>query len=261
MRSFYAACVALSITPATFADTTMLFDDQVFLVKDGRVLIRGDQEDTLFDGQRVTVIDHKRRGYFVMDPKTMGEKAKAMQGQMQSQMQQMQQQLGPMMQQMLDNPDIPESQKNQIRAQLAQLTGGAGASTGAMPKPQPVTVRATGETRTVRNIKCKVILASRAARAIQEACVATPRAAGVPEADYRALRNMFAFMRKTAEEMMTSMGMQSPGPVFPDFEGVPVQIKDLEDGEVSTLQSVSTNRIDADAMRVPADYRQNDALM
>lgn len=267
MRSFYAACVALSITPATFADTAIELGDQIIKIKNGNVLLEDEQEDMLFDGKRMIVIDHKARGYFVMDPKVMGDKAKAMQAQMQPQMQQLQQQLGPMMQQMqtlLDNPDIPENQKAGIRAQLERLTAGAGAATaspGAMPKPQPVTVRATGETRAVRNIPCKVVLVSRGSRNVQEACVATRKDAGVPEADYQAMRNMFAFMRKTAEEMMTSMGMQAPGSMFPDFEGVPVEIKDLEDGKVSTLRSVSTKPIDAAAMRIPAGYRQNDPFM
>ena len=278
MRTFYAACLAFSITHTTFAATTIEFEGQgeepsTFLISKGKVLIcTGETEDMLYDERagRVTMIDHAERGYFVMDPDEMAERMQGMQARSQQQMQQLQQQMGSAMEQMrqqmetlLNDPDIPDQQKRMIQQQMAQMSGGAGAMPGAppggMPDQQPMQVEATGESRKVAGIKCNVHKVSQGGRYIQEVCVAGRKATGVPQSDYQTMQNMFAFMRNLAEKSMAAMGVSGGGGhAYPDIEGVPVEIRDFEEGTVSVLRSVSTESIADSTFAIPAGYKELD---
>ncbi len=274
MRTFYAACIALFIAPVTSADTTMEFDAQgdglpnEIVIKGNKVLMHSsDGEDMVYDASQknTTMIDHERRGYYVMDPQAMVEGAKAMQSQMQGQtgagMQQMQQ-MQQYMQTLLDDPNIPEDQKNMYREEMAKMMGSAGATpvapAGSMPALAPMRIESTGESRKISGIKCKMFVVSKGDKAMEEVCVASRKAAGLPEEDYATLRSMFAFMREMADQSMAAMGVESGGPEFPDYGGVPVQIKDLDDGSLSTLRNVSTKSVSDSAFSVPAGYRQHD---
>ena len=119
---------------------------------------------------------------------------------------------------------------------------------------QPMTIRATGENRRIAGIDCAMHMVSEGGQPVEEVCVATPQSVGIPQDDYQTLRGMFAFMQEMADQVMGG----ASGFAMPDFDGVPVQIRDLDDGSVSTLRSVSTRKINANALSVPADYRQLD---
>ena len=206
------------------------------------------------------MIDHGRRGYYVMDPQAMAEGAQAMQAQNQQSMGEAMQQMQQHMQALLDNPDIPESQKKMFREEMAKMMGSTGSTPGAGGVPQlpPMRIEPTGESRKISGIKCNMFMVTRGSEATQEVCVASRKAAGVPQDDYATLRGMFAFMREMAEQSMAAMGAGGGGPAFPDYDGVPVQITDLEDGSVSTLRNVSTKSVSDSAFSVPAGYRQHD---
>lgn len=277
MRTFYAACAVLSITHATFAATTIEFDGQgdgpeTMMISKGKVLMRtGQDEDMVYDDRtrRMTMITHSERGYFVLDPDTMMERMQGMQAQSQQQMQQLQQELGPAMQQMkqqfqqlLDDPNLSDAQKQMIQQQLEQMSGAASAMpeapSGGMPMSEPVRVQATGESRKVGGIACRVHRMSQGGRDIQEMCIASRQAVGVPADDYQTMQNMFAVMREIAEKSMAAVGMHGAAPSFPDVDGVPVEIRDLEDGTVSVLRSVSTKSIADSKFAIPAGYRETD---
>ena len=267
MKTFYAAIAALSITPATFAATTVEFDAQgegpeTFLISKGKVLMRsGENEDMVYDDRKrqMTMIDHSRRGYFVMDPEKMAAQMQGMQSQMQGQMGAAMEQMKQHMQTLLDNPDISDEQKKMIQDEMAKMS----ARSGAMPTapgaaPEPMKIKATGKSRKVAGINCKMHRVSRGGRTVQEVCVASRKATGMPKDDYQTMQNMFSFMREIAEKSMSAMGMSGGGgAAFPEIDGVPVEIKDMEDGTVSVLRNVSTKSIADSTFSVPAGYREH----
>ena len=130
-----------------------------------------------------------------------------------------------------------------------------------MPVSEPMRVTATGKSRKVAGYNCKVHRMSQGGRDIQEMCIASRKAVGVPQGDYQTMQNMFAFMREIAEKSMAAIGMRGAGPSFPDIDGVPVEIRDLKDGSVSVLRRVSTKSISDSKFAVPAGYRQHDPFM
>ncbi len=89
-----------------------------------------------------------------------------------------------------------------------------------------------------------------------ELCTATASEIGMPGEDYAALRNAFKAMASIAKEFRQAEGMMFD---LEEMEGIPVSSRQLTDGkDGNRLISVSTSRIAAESLVVPADFVEKD---
>lgn len=213
-------------------------------IKDGDVVM-GDQRATLLyrsDTKDIVAIDHGQKTYLVFDEAT-AERMEQQMGDMQQQMAAAMQQLQSQMSQM------SEEQRAMMERMLEQQ--GMGAQPSGAPR---ISVQPAGKAR-VGGMSCEKLRMSENGRPASEACVVPPGAVDMSGADYEALLTATDNMRSMVERM-TGGFTQLNGLDFRALDGVPVQVRDLDDGSVSTLTTHSNAELDSSMFRVPEGYRQ-----
>lgn len=213
-------------------------------VKNGDVVM-GDHRATVLyraNTKDIVAIDHEKRTYLVFDEATARR---------------MEQQMADMREQMADAMRQLESQMSQMseeqRAMMQQMLKQQGM--GAQPPGTPrMAVQRVGKAR-VGGMSCEKYRVTENGRPASEACVVPPGSVGMSAADYRALLTATDNMRNMVERM-TGGFTQMKGMDFRALEGVPVQVRDLDDGSVSVLATHSDAKLDASMFRVPEGYRQ-----
>ena len=211
------ATAAFALSSTACADATLVYTDsdsntpRNIYIKDGRVLMEsGEGESMLYEESRrtMTMIDHNRRAYFSFNPEQMAQQTQTMQQQAQSQMAPMLEQMKAQFEQILKDPNIPEAQKQALRQQMASFGAAGGNSSAGAPAAQATTtMRATGESRKIAGIKCKMHVVMRGPSPEQEVCVGRHSDAGISRQDYNTMQSMFALMQETAKKSMAGMGM------------------------------------------------------
>lgn len=269
----YVLFIVTVLSSSVSADALLTFDGRgseelrSIAVRDGKVAMQsGRNTSMLYDerARRVTVVDHARRSYFTLDQRSMEQQAAAVQQRMQS----MQAQMAPMMEQMrqqlqavLDDPDIPETQKDAVRQQFertGQAAGGAGAP--AMPgmgSVEPLQAQPTGQRERIAGIDCEVHRLTRGGRALREVCVARHEDVGIARADYATLRGLFGFMRELGAGAARSVGAVAAPAALPGLDGIPLRSNDLASGDGSRLRAVSTDALEASGFAPPDGYREH----
>lgn len=172
-------------TTAPQADSTLRFsagDGQTpntMYVRDGKVRMEGAGGASIFDtgAGRMVMLNEQQRAYRVMDDASMKEQLDAMSAARQQMLEKMK--------------SMPPEQ----RQMLEQRMPGFAAESKAAPK---ITTRDTGKADTVAGIPCRVHEALQDGKAIGTACIATREDLGMSAADFKALKDMFAYTQKTA---------------------------------------------------------------
>lgn len=260
---------ALSCIGAAHADVTLRFVDQpdgvisTVMVKDGKVRIEDAETAseggiTIFDSASgtLTVIMDSERSYSEFTAEDMRRQAEQMKGMLQDAQAGMKGYMEEAMR------AVPPEQRAMIEQQMAQMGMDMSASLSEeMPK---LSTRRTGRTEKVAGVRCEIYESYLDADKIQEACVASPGALDISKADHQALVAMMDFMGSMAEITGDIMGADGAG-IGADFamefkEGVPVQLRDLEEGSLMVLQDHSDSRLGAELFQVPAGYRRTDSF-
>lgn len=215
-------------------------------IRNGDVLM-GDQQATLLyraETRDIVAINHEAKSYFVFDEATTAR--------LEQQMSEMQQRMASVMQQLESQTgQMSEEQRAMMQRMLEQQ--GMGAQAQGAPR---MTVKAAGKGR-VAGMSCQKYRVLENGRPATEACVVPPASVGMSTADYRALLTATDTMRGMVERMTGGFARLSEMD-FRALDGVPVQMRDLGDGSVSTLASHSDAKLAASAFRIPDGYRQRE---
>lgn len=245
--------VLLILPMACFADTTLDYasskDSQAGMsiqIKDGDVLMGAEGSKALYKAgsHEIVVIDHAQRNFMVIDDaaaQKMNDQVSAMQEQMNAMMAQMQKQMA----------DMTPEQRAQIEQAMRQQMP------GMATEPPETSVQRMGKD-SVSGIPCEKILVKAGGRPAHEACVASADALGIPAEDYRSMLAAMDAMQEIMRKMSAGLG------VLPinvrQLNGIPVRMKNLDDGSTSSLTARSDASLDAGLFEVPAGYSRRELM-
>ena len=224
-------------------------DATIIQVKGRDVLMGGRDSKMLFqDGkQEIVIVDHQSRTYMVMDEesaKRLEQQMGAAQQQMNAMMQQMEQQM--------------QNMSEEERAQMRQMMGSRMQS-GAAKTPVKTTVQNQGQD-TVAGVTCTKLMVLVNGKPSGDVCVAHAGVLGLDTKDYNTLVSATDTVRKFMERMIEQDDNDTVTMNLRAMKGIPVRMRDLVDGDVSTLVSRSSVDLDAAVFRVPDGYRKRDML-
>ena len=205
------------------------------------MIFRGDRGES---GQMV-IVDHDRKGYFVMDQQTMS----GMANQMNQAMQQMQAQL----------KNLPPERRAMI-AKMMKSRGSVGVQ--AQPPQPPAEVTRTSKRDTVNGYPCVKYEVTRGGQKVRELWVTDwDNVEGGDEA----VGAMVA-MAKFGEELLSAVSgsvpfklPESPFAEIDKMNGFPVSTKSFDNGRLShetTLRSSRRQAIDPAAFEPPPGYKR-----
>lgn len=233
---FLAMLFLTCIASHGLADTTLIFDDGgSVLISKGRVLFGDDESGFLYpgSGDAMKAIDWRDKSYMVIDKDFTSD----LSDQMDAAMAQMEAQLAQL------PPEQREMMREMLKDKMPALTGSA---------QQQRSYRKTGKTREIAGFKCREGQVLLNGSPEHETCIASPKEIGMPDEDYAALRNAFKAMANIAKEFRQASDMMFD---LEEMEGIPVSSRQLANGEEEDrLVSVSTAKIAAERLTVPADF-------
>ena len=176
----------------------------------------------------LTMIDHRKRTYTVMDRAAIT----AMNAQMKQMQQAMQAQLA----------NLSEEQRAALEKQMPGMAGAGGMA------PEP-TVRTTADKRSIGGRGCEVVEMVMGGRTMYTACVAPAASLGLSAQDTATLQALATLL----VEMGRGGGGQMPAMVR---NGIPLETTNPHSGQPETLQSVDKGKLDAALFAVPTGYRE-----
>ena len=205
------------------------------------MIFRGDRGE----GGQMVVVNHDKKGYFVMDQQAMS----GMANQMNQAMQQMQAQL----------KDMPPEQ----RAMIEKMMKSRGSVMVQAPPPRPpAEVTRTGERDTVNGYPCVKYEVTRGGQKVRELWVTDwDNVEGGDEAA-DAMRAMAKFGEEVLSAVSGSVPFKLPESPFAEIDqmaGFPVSTKSFDNGRLSdetTLRSSRRQAIDPAAFEPPPGYKR-----
>lgn len=225
-------------------------DEQSIIQVRGRNVLVGDRSAKMLfeDGKpQIVIIDHPSRTYMVMDEQAaqrVEQQMGAAQQQMDAMMQQMEQQM----------QNMSEEQRAQMRQMMASRM-----QPGAAREPAKTTVEQLGED-TVSGVTCTRLMVLVNGKPSGEVCVAHAGVLGLKTKDYNTLVSATETVRKLMELMSGQHNTDAVTMNLRAMKGIPVRMRDLVDGDVSTLVARSSAELNAADFRVPDGYRKRDML-
>ena len=166
-----------------------------------------------------------------------------------------QQQMSAMIQQMQKQM---ENMSDEERAQMQQMMGSYMRS-GAAREPVKTTVQRQGED-TVAGVTCTKLMVLVNGKPSGDVCVARAGVLGLDTDDYLTMVSATDAVRKIIERVSGKSDNDAVSMNLRAMKGIPVRMRDLVDGDVSTLVSRSSAELDAGIFRVPDGYRKRDSL-
>ena len=254
MRTRSLLILSLLLPALAHADMTLKYanqalpDSETIIQVKGRDVLMGDRRSKMLfqDGKlEITIIDHESRTFMVMDEETAKRLEQRMgdaQRQMDAMMKQMEQQM--------------QNMSEEQRAQLRQMMGDQMPSRGAQ-KPAKTTVRQQGQD-TVAGVTCTKLLVLVNDKPSGDVCVARAGVLGLLTKDYNTLVSATETVRKLMERMSGQHNSDAVNMNLRAMKGIPVRMRDLVDGDISTLVARSSAELDAAEFRVPDGYRKRD---
>ena len=166
-----------------------------------------------------------------------------------------QQQMNAMMAQMQEQM---KNMSEEQRAQMQQMMESRMASGGAKIAVK-TTVQKKGED-TVAGVSCTNMMILANGKPSGEVCVAQAGVLGLDTADYHSMVNATDTVRRLMERVTGRDDNDTVSMNMRVMKGIPVRMRDLMDGDVSTLTSRSSVDLDAGMFRVPDGYQKRDML-
>jgi hypothetical protein len=182
------------------------------------------------------MINDPQKKYMEMDDKTI-EQSSAIMDQMQAQM-------------LAQLKSLPEAQRKAIEKRM-----GLDQSKPAEPKME---VKKTGKKRKVNGIECEDQNVLSDGKVTISACVATPKAAGISDADYATMKKMFKFSKSMAKKSGNMGGGLAAN--VPDLNGIPMEVNDLQSGNTMSITSIESADLDSKNFAPDPSYQRFDPL-
>ena len=257
----------LAVTSATaaLADSTLdytIFDkpgqagrSQPVLVKEGRIVVRGAGGDSNMDmiyarqSDSLQIIDHKKRAYMTLDQQQIGQFSQQAE-QLQPLLQGFGEQLG----------KLSPQQKAKWQQMLGDTVSIDDIASAANANDEANLVK-TGLGKHIAGIPCEQVNVLQGQSKTGELCIADPIRLNLSVDDYETVRSLLHFSESLATKtqgLAKQFGFKIPSFKLHDFAGVPIEMRDLskKNSNSLTLSRILTTEISAEAMRVPAGYRQ-----
>ena len=200
----------------------------------------------LFDSatQQFNMIDAKTKSYIVMDKNTM----QAMQQRMSQAMQMMQERM----------KSLPPAQQAQMHQMMMSQMGGMNPNAAqAEKKPNPPTVKNTGEKKKVNGFECEVYTASRDGAKVADTCITNYQSLGISAEDYNTINKMGEF-----QQQFSSQAMHMQQDAFRESmqalqkNMLPVQSISPTGVTQSELKKVSTESLPDTEFSIPKEFTQ-----
>jgi hypothetical protein len=156
---------------------------------------------------------------------------------------------------------LPEAQRKQVEAMMAQRSGGASADT-----PPTITYEKAGQSKTIGSWSCQVYHQKTDGQLTADTCIAPLSEIGAKSGDMDVFKSLSATMqssvppmfRRTVEKYDFAVQSQQIG-----FEGFPVETVTYSDGKprmTTTIKSLTHGDVPADAFDIPAGYTKQDMM-
>jgi hypothetical protein len=245
---FISALAVFTVSNSVMADTTIHFkntDDSMpdaLHIKDGVAMLKDPKGRgrMVFDTnkEQLLMINDQRKEYIVINEAYL-------------------EQMGSMMQQQMDImlAALPPEQQKMMKEQMNQAMGG--------DKPVEYNVKKTGKSAKVNGIECEQHTILENAQAVAEACIADASHSGMNKADFATLQKMATLSEKFTQKAAKSAGPLArglpKGSSFGAIQGLPVEIKQLQNGNVTTVTSVENTQLDPQLFSA-AGAKQTDPL-
>ena len=219
-----------SSTPGAPSQLSIL-NGQVLIpsAEDGRIIMNTHKNVML-------MINDPQKKYMEMDDRTI-EQSSSMMEQMQAQM-------------VEQLKSLPEAQRKAIEQRM-----GLDQSKPAEPKME---VKKTGKKRKVSGIECEDHNVLADGKVTILACVATPKAAGISDADYATMKKMFKFSKSMAKKSGNMGGGLAAN--IPNLNGIPMEVNDLQSGQSMTISSIESADLDSKNFAPDPSYQRFDLL-
>jgi len=235
---WFLATVSILFSASALADAELRFDDgSEILISDGRVMFGDDDSSIIYpgSGSTMTVLEHERRRYMVIDEDFVD----SVSVQMEAAMAEVQQQLAM----------LPPEQRARMQEMLQQRMP------GQKPEASEREFRSTGRSEKVSGFTCITGELFKNGKKESELCVSDPDELGMSKKDYKALIAAFS-------AMSSLVGRFSPGTdeIF-DLEvvgGVPIKSNNFDAEKESSLVWANFGKLDKKRLAIPADYEQKD---
>jgi hypothetical protein len=209
-------------------------------ILNGSVLIpspKGDGRIIMDTNKNImTMINDPQKRYMEMNNKTI-EKSSGIMEQMQQQM-------------LTQLESLPEEQRKAIEQRM-----GLNQNKPAEPK---VEVKPTGNKRKISGIECEEHNVLTDGQKTLTACVATPKASGITDADYKTMKKMFHFSKEMAKKSGGIGGGLAAN--VPDLNGVPMEVNELQSGSILTITSIKSAELDSKSFMPDASYTRFDPI-
>ena len=242
-----AIIAALTTTVAT-ADTVIHFNTNAPGSPE-RMVIHGDKVMILSPERQgrlvmdtasgtVTMINDRDKSYFQLDSRTIDQTVSMMDMMKQTMMAQ------------LDR--LPPERREALKQQL----GLAPTQPEKLPK---VEIRPTRSVIKVNGIPCTLTDIITDGQKTAEACVAKPKAAGIPDSDYRTMQKMLQMSRELAKKTSRMAGPAAEkfaDSLSPDLDGFPMKVKDLRNGNHVTVSKIQSKKLADSEFRPGKGYRK-----
>jgi len=238
-------------TQSAFADTVVTFNatgndvPNTISIHDGSVQMPVPQGNMrlVMDTKtsRMLMIDDGKKQYMEMDSETIKQTSDLM-DMVRTQM-------------MAQLENMPEGQRKMLEERM-----GINLKKPATPV---ITIKPTGKKKTVSKVKCEVHDVLSDGKKTMEACVATIKASGVAHKDYQTMKKMFVMSRNFAKQATKLGGPTATNTVanMPDLNGVPMEVKNLNDGNTITITSINSNaKLDGSKFKPGSNYKKINLL-
>jgi hypothetical protein len=233
--------------------------EQSIMIKNGMLLVKaagGDEHlDILYerDHQRLVLIDHKKRNFTPLTSEKIDRMARQVE------------EVQPLIRGVSEQLHrLPSKQ----RAKWESMLGGISLDQfeSAKREAESMTLKKTGSVRKVAGIACEPLSVVKGDTTTADFCIADPTALALPEDDSATLRSLIQFTQHLAERaqgLTAQFGFPLPANGMAALTGIPVEMRDLSGTHPSviTLSGISTSKISADLLAVPAGYQPKDLAL
>ncbi len=244
----FSISVAALTQGGALADTVIHFktnapgSPESMAIKGDKVMISAPEKNGRFimdtTSEKIVMINDQEKKYFEIDSNTIEQTASMMDVMRQTMLAQLQ--------------NLPEAQRKALEARL-------GLSADAPPPAPKVEVKPTASKIKVNGIPCTLTDIYTDNTKTAEACVATTKAAGISDADYRTMQKMFRLSKKLAEKSAKMTGPAAgkfAKSLTPELDGFPMQVRDLRNGNQVIVSKIETKKLTEKDFNPGRSYRK-----
>ncbi len=236
MKRLTTTALLLTLTAGgAVADTVIHFKTNApgsperMAIKGSQVLIAAPQRQGRFvmdtATETVTMIDDREKRYFQIDSQTVEQTTSMVDMMRQAMVAQLK--------------NLPPEQRKMMEERL-------GITPETTPPVPKIEIKPTRSRIRVNGVPCTLTDILTDGRKTAEACIATPKAAGISDADYQTMQKMFRISRKLAEKTSHMTGPaagQFAKSLAPELDGFPMEVKDLTTGNHVIVSKIETKNL------------------